>query len=161
MPASKAEYTMLVRSNCKDRAAVLEFELRGSKYRARAAYELDEGQLHPKLGNQQGGSPFPRMPGSDQSKLKPRPGLAAPPSDRVSVDSDSSVDQTPKSSVTPAGGEQPEITELQSAPDSSVEQDELRRQLSDLHDYAITSKRGSGALAALGDGGRPRSARSQ
>ncbi len=50
---------MLVRRNLKDREAVVEFELRGGKYRVRAAYELDEGQLQTKLGNQQGGSHSP------------------------------------------------------------------------------------------------------
>lgn len=45
LPATKGEYTLLVRSNGKDRAAVVEFVLRGGKYRVRSAYIMEEGQL--------------------------------------------------------------------------------------------------------------------
>lgn len=50
MPASHEGYTLLVRSNERDRAVVTEFELRGGKYRVRSAYVLEEGQLNEKLG---------------------------------------------------------------------------------------------------------------
>ena len=48
LPATKPEYTLLVRRNCRDRAAVVEFQFRGGKYRVRSAYTLDRGQLEQK-----------------------------------------------------------------------------------------------------------------
>lgn len=48
LPATKDEYTLLVRSDGQDRAAVVEFVKRGGKYRVRSAYILEEGQLEVK-----------------------------------------------------------------------------------------------------------------
>jgi N12 class adenine-specific DNA methylase len=45
LPATKEGYTLLVRSDGKNRAAVVEFVKRGGKYRVRSAYILEEGQL--------------------------------------------------------------------------------------------------------------------
>jgi hypothetical protein len=49
MEASKPEYTLLVKRNGKDRAAVVEFRLRGGKYRVRSAYVMNVGQLEVKI----------------------------------------------------------------------------------------------------------------
>lgn len=59
LPASKEEYTLLVRKNGKDKAAVVEFILRGGKYRVRSAYEMTEGQLEIKLKKAQDGGRNP------------------------------------------------------------------------------------------------------
>ncbi|BBO16507.1 zeta toxin [Candidatus Brocadia pituitae] len=59
LPVSKEEYTLLVRRNGKDRAAVVEFILKGGKYRVRSAYELTEGQLDIKLKKAQDGGRNP------------------------------------------------------------------------------------------------------
>ena len=48
MTASKDEYTLLVRNDGEDRAAVVEFALRGGKYRVRSAYIMKSGQLETK-----------------------------------------------------------------------------------------------------------------
>ncbi len=49
LPASDPRYDLLIRSNGGDKAAVVEFELRGGKYRVRSAYRFDEGQLAVKI----------------------------------------------------------------------------------------------------------------
>jgi len=49
MEATKREYTLLVRRNGKDKVAVVDFELKGGKYRVRSAYTLNEGQLEAKI----------------------------------------------------------------------------------------------------------------
>jgi len=49
MPASKPEYTLLVRRNGKDRVAVVDFELKGGKFRVRSAYTMNDGQLENKI----------------------------------------------------------------------------------------------------------------
>lgn len=47
--ATEPKYTMLVRRNGEDKATVVEFKLRGGKYRVVSAYVLDPGQLERKI----------------------------------------------------------------------------------------------------------------
>ncbi|MBF0564059.1 MAG: hypothetical protein HQK89_02325 [Nitrospirae bacterium] len=49
LPESDPNYTLLVRRNGGDRAAIIEFQLKGGKYRVVSAYTLDEGQLERKI----------------------------------------------------------------------------------------------------------------
>ncbi|HOI95559.1 MAG TPA: PLxRFG domain-containing protein [Syntrophobacter fumaroxidans] len=51
MEATKPEYTLLVRRNGEDKAAVVEFRLKGGKYRVKSAYVMDAGQLELKIAD--------------------------------------------------------------------------------------------------------------
>ena len=59
LPATKDGYTMLYRSNGVDKATVVEFNLRGGKYRVYSAYTLNKGQLGIKIQKAQRGVPEP------------------------------------------------------------------------------------------------------
>ena len=48
MEASKSSYSMVVRRGSKDRVAIIEFKLKGGKYRVISTYYLSEGQLERK-----------------------------------------------------------------------------------------------------------------
>ncbi len=49
MKATKKEYDFLVRTNGKDKGTVVEFKLKGGKYRVRSVFILDDGQLETKF----------------------------------------------------------------------------------------------------------------
>jgi hypothetical protein len=59
LPATKDEYVLMARTNGKDKAAVVEFVLRGGKYRVRSAFNMAEGQLEAKIEKAQRGSSEP------------------------------------------------------------------------------------------------------
>lgn len=63
IPATQEGYTLLVRKNGGNKAAIVEFVLKGGKYRVRSAYTLDKGQLERKIEmlKQQLGSQFPEV----------------------------------------------------------------------------------------------------
>ena len=84
LPATKEDYTLLVRSNGSDRAAVVEFVLKGGKYRVRSAYTMSRGQLEAKLQKirPQGGRSEPPAPArSPQGEISS--GSPTTPSDAV------------------------------------------------------------------------------
>ena len=49
IPASNKRFTLLVRKNKENKTCVVEFTLRGGKYRVRSAYVMSNEQLHKKL----------------------------------------------------------------------------------------------------------------
>lgn len=63
LPASHPTYRMLVRRNGGDKATVIEFELKGGKYRVISAYKMWEGQLERKIEKAQHAVSEP-IPGS-------------------------------------------------------------------------------------------------
>lgn len=79
LPATKKEYTLLVRRNGADKAVVVEFLLRGGKYRVRSAYVMDTGQLERKLKKAgPGGSSVPPFPAESGGGRMPSGSPTAP-----------------------------------------------------------------------------------
>lgn len=84
MPATKEEYTLLVRRNGADKVTVVEFALRGGKYRVRAAYTFTPGQLERKWGEavrRWGGTPRV-LARTDESVSSSRPLTASRDTDQ-------------------------------------------------------------------------------
>ncbi|MFZ5584660.1 MAG: hypothetical protein ACOZHQ_01895 [Thermodesulfobacteriota bacterium] len=100
LPATKPEYTLLVRRNGADKAAVVEFQMRGGKYRVRSAYRLSAGQLERKLAKaaDQGGSSGPPSPARNPQAGGISSGSPTAPSNAVRLDPSDSM-------VSSAGGE--------------------------------------------------------
>jgi hypothetical protein len=59
LPATNEGYTLVYRQNGGDKAAVVEFVLRGGKYRVRSAFNMTKGQLQTKIERAQRGSSEP------------------------------------------------------------------------------------------------------
>lgn len=95
MPASKEEYTLLAKRGPDDQAVVVEFELRGGKYRVRSAYKFTAGQLDKKLeeaARRWGGTPKFLVRG----ELPPSVSKLLPASRDTVQPSKSSIAQTPE-----------------------------------------------------------------
>ena len=107
LPATKPEYTLLVRRNGADKVTVVEFQLRGGKYRVRSAHLLSEGQLERKLQKaaDQGGSSGPPTPArSPLGEISS--GSPTAPSNAVHLDPSDFMIEPPAGQVKPGPGHQ-------------------------------------------------------
>ena len=128
LAASKPEYTLLVRENGGDKAAVVEFELKGGKYRVHSAYTLDEGQLAIKKQKAQRGvsEPGPANP-TPQGPLTQGGGA---PSDALHVEP--SIDENVIPSVEEVKGVKQKahlLPELEARGDEPLAEQKARHEL--------------------------------